>query len=75
MPKSEEDFLLKRREICDNRMQVKNIKGRRTMSVRFSTEDSANLIATLHNNVAVAEQIIHRLSSGSEHLIRSLDAG
>jgi len=45
------------------------------MGVRFSTEDSANLIKALNNNVANANQIISRLSNGCDHLISSLNSG
>jgi hypothetical protein len=45
------------------------------MSIRFSTADSANLIATLNNNIAIANEIINRLARGANHLIASLDSG
>jgi hypothetical protein len=45
------------------------------MGVRFSRADSENLITVLNNNVANANQIISRLSSGSDHLISSLNSG
>jgi len=45
------------------------------MGIRFSTEDSTNLMKALNNNVALADQIIARLTSGSDHLINSLHTG
>jgi len=45
------------------------------MSIRFSRQDSENLITALNNNTKIADDIINRLSNGCDHLIKRLDSG
>ena len=45
------------------------------MGVRFSAADSSILISAMRNNITVANLIIGRLDSGSQHLVAQLDAG
>lgn len=45
------------------------------MGVKYSASESAALIQVMTNNVATANQVIDRLSSGCDHLIGALDSG
>ncbi|MGQ7461821.1 polymorphic toxin type 44 domain-containing protein [Streptococcus suis] len=45
------------------------------MGIRYSAAESALLIQTLTNQVQIANEITDRLSSGCDHLIKSLESG
>ncbi|SEI11169.1 MULTISPECIES: polymorphic toxin type 44 domain-containing protein [unclassified Leifsonia] len=45
------------------------------MGIRFGVADSSNLITAMRNNVATANAIIDRLTSGSLHLMAQLETG
>ena len=45
------------------------------MGVKYSSAESSALIDALTNNIAVANEITERLSSGCEYLVSSLDSG
>jgi hypothetical protein len=45
------------------------------MGVKFGVADSSNLISAMRNNVATANAIIDRLTTGSLHLIAQLESG
>lgn len=45
------------------------------MGVKYSAQESQELIQALTNNLKVANEVTDRLSSGCDHLISSLDSG
>ena len=45
------------------------------MGVKYSAQESQELIQAMTNNLQVANEITDRLSSGCDHLISSLDSG
>lgn len=45
------------------------------MGVRYSAQESQELIQAMTNNLQVANEVTDRLSSGCDHLISSLDSG
>lgn len=45
------------------------------MGMRFSTQDSEQLIQAMKNNVQIANTVTDRLSSGCDHLIQTLNSG
>ena len=46
-----------------------------TMGVKYSAQESQELIQAMTNNLQVANEVTDRLSSGCNHLISSLDSG
>ena len=45
------------------------------MGVKYSSQESQELIQAMTNNLQVANEVTDRLSSGCDHLISSLDSG
>ncbi|MBF0819298.1 virulence protein [Streptococcus acidominimus] len=45
------------------------------MGLRYSSTDSKNLMQAMNNNIAIAKQIMDRLSNGCDHLISTVDSG
>ena len=45
------------------------------MGVKYSAQESQELIQAMTNNIQVANEVTDRLSSGCDHLISSLDSG
>ena len=45
------------------------------MGVKYSAQESQELIQAMTNNLQVANEVTDRLSSGCDHLIFSLDSG
>ena len=45
------------------------------MGVKYSAQESQELIQAMTNNLQVANEVTDRLSSGCDHLISSLDSG
>ena len=45
------------------------------MGVKYSAQESQELIQAMTNNLRVANEVTDRLSSGCDHLISSLDSG
>ena len=45
------------------------------MGVKYSAQESQELIQAITNNLQVANEVTDRLSSGCDHLISSLDSG
>ncbi|MDR1018825.1 MAG: hypothetical protein LBM02_09010 [Lachnospiraceae bacterium] len=45
------------------------------MGVKFCTAESENLIKALENNIDIADGIADRLSSGSQHLLATINSG
>ena len=46
-----------------------------TIGVKYSAQESQELIQAMTNNLQVANEVTDRLSSGCDHLISSLDSG
>ena len=45
------------------------------MGIKYSAQESQELIQAMTNNLQVANEVTDRLSSGCDHLISSLDSG